>query len=559
MAFDPNTAVMEFDPSTATEEGSIKPKKKNAYVEGLKTWATTPTGLGERVKEQMVTNVAAPTTLGGDQPGSLRDIYGGIPERATRFTLGTLGSAADVVGTGVSSVAGGINALAGGIPGEVISAPIEAYMGSPMAKGLGSLGGSFAQTGAGKGLYQMTNPEDPAERANMAATGSGLKFLTTLGTPATKPAVGLMEKGIRTTGEAAEKSAVNMAKGFVSGEKGVERHVDAMLASGLPQKVLNDLGPDPLVQKAKLTEIINKHGIDRILGEKNKDMVQSKILNKGWQVSREGEDQLMALKDAASPENIQRISSIPGVNVNPNKLRSIEMNIPTPDQQAYMTALTKGIPNVASPKVATLNYGKDIELNPWRVAEDAIAAERAKGTTGAFSGVHKAQLERVYKVLQKDWAKEWYKQRSLEDVIKFKRDVLNPNNDLYSKATAISVPESAEKTLKKIVYKAVNEKLGEISPEYLVKQRDAKDIINLSKVVKKYAPPMSGEGTAKILSNVGMAGGTWLGGTLGGPIPGVAGAVIGRNLGDLAGKPFIGPVRTAPRFAKREIPTKGVK
>ena len=457
------------------------------------------------------------------------------------------GGANDVLSRGASFITQTGNELLGGLPGQavkavapIVSAGIDKLSGmSPeqmaivkqqIANNPQAMSGNMplammmpTQAPAAVNQYQQSLQQtDPTEAANF---GAGLNIgnlganLVGLGTkpainavaavkdelaPAISNAVKVPGQVLSTAGQALSDVGVGNIPAKIL------PHVDAMVTS-LPTKVEKDLaskvGNEPLAQRQELSNIIVNHGLDQILDQPNKNVVRSQIINMANNTTKVAEDKLLdpKLSLTLDPNNLPA-----GISIKPGALSPVA--------------------DVSGKQLVQVNPNQ-VMVNPWRIAEDAIEANKAQGSLGNFTGVKAAPLQNAYETLQASWAPEWYKQVPLEDAIAFKRDVLNKNGDLFSKASAIDVPESSEKTLKKIIYQGLNDKLGQISPDYLAGNRDAKDLYNLSAAVKAYTPPTS----KPLISGVSIGAG--IGGTVGGVIGGQMGhPLIGAEiLGSLGG------------------------
>lgn len=296
--FDPNAYLESvdttgFDPDAYIAQAS---KKKPSYLQNLKKYYTEDIPgaiktLGSQAKEQMYSNVVQPTetanALGLKKPGLIESVVA-APERSVRFTLGTLGTGADVIGGGINLAMQAGNRLGGGIPGQVAQAATGAYMNSGMAKGLESIGGKFAKTGVGKSLYNYMNPEDPAAKANIEATLSGVKGLTTfVGGP----------KAIKTTGQAVEDVSAAVEK------KAAESYAKGLDISAKVRK--KAYGSTELEKQQHLVNVIRDYDLPAISYKGSTQKIQN-ILNEARNESDEILTKLSTGKDAPRviPTNI---------------------------------------------------------------------------------------------------------------------------------------------------------------------------------------------------------------------------------------------------------------
>lgn len=152
--------VAEPEPTKPTFS-QIQEEQKGKDVADLKGLYDRSVNRGE--------SVYAPTTIGDalkQKPGTIGDAIIGTPERAVRLGAATVGTAADVVNTGLKIATRG---LIGEKPGEVAASAIQ-------KTGLPEL-----VAPAIKKYQEFKSNLDPASRANIGAAESGLSALGTFG------------------------------------------------------------------------------------------------------------------------------------------------------------------------------------------------------------------------------------------------------------------------------------------------------------------------------------------------------------------------------------------
>jgi hypothetical protein len=282
------------------------------------------------------------------------------------------------------------------------------------------------------------------------------------------------------------------------------------LHQSMPTKFKKDLGTQDIIkQKKAIEDIVIEHGLDKYI--RNKDQFQSKTLD-------------LASKASDRAEN---------------------------------EALNAFYPTKATAKGGFFPEGSMMvspakKINPWKIAEDAVNAEKEKKSLGLFTGIKKQQLERAFKTLQKDWSPEWNEPKNIDELIQFKREVLNKDKELFKKESDISPAERGEIQVKKIIYHNLNDKLSEISPEYKEWNKKAKDLFNLSEAAIKYSPVEKKSMSSIVAPIIGTSMGAGIGYGIGKGTGSAVGGTLGALLGERVGN-FLPGVSRSPTSLKEFI------
>jgi hypothetical protein len=431
----------------------------------------------------------------------------GKPGQAYLHSLGTLGGA---VGGAVMAPLAAASPQAAEMSKQALATMFEQRQPGEPEPGIPySPYGVGPATGVRIGAGRPTQAKTLAELAQEHPTATRIvgDVLSTAGAiPIAKaPALAVEQTGkqiIKPLGRAIKESAIK-----TNVPKVIAPDIEALRASA-SKKFIDDIGTkDVIKQKKAIEDIVIKHGLDKFI--RNKDQFQSKALDAAYKASNRADEE--ALK-AFYPQKVIR-------------------------EEPSKKFITK-----------TMEGEKPKQLNPWKVAEDAIFEEKNLGPEGAFSGVNRSKIERAYRTLQKDWASTYNKPKNLEELIRFKRNVLNKDGDLFKKTTDIPEKDPGEIQVKKLIYHKLNDEIAKISPEYKKFNKESKDLHNIAEAAAKYAPyekpSIAGKAGAAIGTSVGggagyMAGKS-IGGYPGGAIGGALGASTGGTLGALAGRKLAG-------------------
>lgn len=427
----------------------------------------------------------------------------GKPGQAYLHSLGTLGGA---VGGAVMAPLAAASPRAAEMSKQAVATmfeqrqPGEPEPGIPYSPyGVGP--GTGVKIGAGRTTQAKTLTELAQEHPTAARITGDVLSTAGIIPIAKAPALAVEQASkqiIKPIGKAIKEAAIKEAV-----PKVIKPDIEALHASAT-KKFIDDLGTkDVIKQKKAIEDIVIKHGLDKFI--RNKDQFQSKALDAAYKASNRADEE--ALK-AFYPQKVIR----------------------SEESKEFITKTTIG----EKPK----------QLNPWKIAEDAIFEEKNLGPEGAFSGVNRSKIERAYRTLQKDWASTYNKPKNLDELIRFKRNVLNKDGDLFKKTTNIPESERGEIQVKKLIYHKLNDEIAKISPEYKAFNKESKDLHNIAEAATKYTPyekqSIAGRaGTAigtSIGGGAGYVAGKQIGGYPGGAIGSAIGASTGGTLGALVGR-----------------------
>jgi len=151
------------------------------------------------------------------------------------------------------------------------------------------------------------------------------------------------------------------------------------------------------------------------------------------------------------------------------------------------------------------------KINPWQVVEKAVNDQIALKSKGSFPTEDLGRYSSVMNRLKGTWGKEWNEPKSVQDVLEFKRKVLNKKGDIFKKIDEIDPAEKPEVTIKKEMYFAINnalEKLpgGENFAKYNRQARDLMQIRDIATHMKR-TPVTSGLAGTLIGGGLGAAAG----------------------------------------------------
>ena len=395
----------------------------------------------------MATNPAA--QQGG---GPLSNLVS-VPER-TVYGLGQgIGTAFDVGGLALS----GVNKLLGSAPGNLY----QKWFQSPPGQQLQQLGKKIGQGPIGTAMQPITNPQTPEGQARLEAA----KNFAMLAGPKTG--------GMGT--EAVGKSMIESA------EAATPKNLVAATTKLFEKAPADVKGKLPgLIDPAGREVVTNPAKIEALTNEIKRFGLQEYVTN--GPVLEQKADDLISKVNQKAEETITLLPKL------------------AEELQGSISPLHRELGS---------HIEKNTQINPWKVAEDAITAEKAKGTLGLFSE-DADRYNKTFERLKTAWEPEWNQDMSPMDVMKFKRDVINKKNDVFKKIDEVDPSEKPEINIKKLMYFGINDALSGLphGEKFISLNQDLKSLFLIRDAASNLKQTAKGGGLTGAMIGAGVGGAT---------------------------------------------------